>query len=87
MRNNDSRCEVNRLGKMGKKNCGFERIKGIASRYTLSCSREVSTELTGSREQVEALELNPVEKADQVPTMVHGSYYRLWRQIGMWGIL
>jgi len=31
--------------------------------------------------------LNPVEKADQVPTMVHGSYYRLWRQIGMWGIL
>lgn len=32
--------------------------------------------------QVEALELKPVDKASDVPTMVHGTYHRLWPVIG-----
>ena len=32
--------------------------------------------------QVEALELKPVERAEQVPVMVHGTYLRLWPAIG-----
>ncbi|GAA5828589.1 hypothetical protein JCM5353_004314 [Sporobolomyces roseus] len=40
----------------------------------------------GHSVKVEALELNPVEKAEQAPTMVHGSYYRLWRQIEKEGL-
>ncbi|GAA5999767.1 hypothetical protein JCM5350_007868 [Sporobolomyces pararoseus] len=40
----------------------------------------------GHSVNVEALELKPVEKADQVPTMVHGSYYRLWPQIEKEGL-
>ncbi|GAA5909928.1 tRNA 2'-phosphotransferase [Sporobolomyces salmoneus] len=35
---------------------------------------------------VEALELKRVETADQVPLMVHGSYYRLWPQIEKEGL-
>ncbi|GAA5854961.1 hypothetical protein JCM3766R1_005808 [Sporobolomyces carnicolor] len=40
----------------------------------------------GHSVKVEALELKPVEKADDVPTMVHGSYYRLWPQIEKEGL-
>ncbi|CEQ40236.1 SPOSA6832_01850, partial [Sporobolomyces salmonicolor] len=36
----------------------------------------------GHSVKVEALELKPVEKAEDVPLMVHGTYYRLWRVIG-----
>jgi hypothetical protein len=32
--------------------------------------------------QVEALELKPVEKAEDVPVMVHGTYAKLWPLIG-----
>ncbi|GAA5848480.1 hypothetical protein JCM9279_006578 [Rhodotorula babjevae] len=32
----------------------------------------------GHSVKVEALELKPVDKADDVPTMVHGTYHRLW---------
>jgi 2'-phosphotransferase len=28
--------------------------------------------------QVEALELKPVEKAEDAPVMVHGTSYKLW---------
>ncbi|GAA6018562.1 hypothetical protein JCM11491_006446 [Sporobolomyces phaffii] len=40
----------------------------------------------GHSVKVEALELKPVEKPNQVPTMVHGSYYRLWPQIEKEGL-
>ncbi|GAA5881880.1 hypothetical protein JCM16303_003447 [Sporobolomyces ruberrimus] len=40
----------------------------------------------GHTVKVEALELKPVEKADQVPTMVHGTYHRLWPQIEKEGL-
>lgn len=36
--------------------------------------------------QVEALELKPVERAEQVPVMVHGTYFRLWPAIGAFTI-
>ncbi|KWU46162.1 putative tRNA 2'-phosphotransferase [Rhodotorula sp. JG-1b] len=35
----------------------------------------------GHTVKVEALELKPVERAEQVPVMVHGTYYRLWPAI------
>ncbi|BGP55214.1 hypothetical protein JCM8202_003782 [Rhodotorula sphaerocarpa] len=40
----------------------------------------------GHSVKVEALELNPVEKAEQVPAMVHGTYYRLWPSIDKEGL-
>ncbi|POY71759.1 hypothetical protein BMF94_5120 [Rhodotorula taiwanensis] len=40
----------------------------------------------GHSVKVEALELKPVEKAEQVPIMVHGTYYRLWPAIETEGL-
>ncbi|GAA6007828.1 hypothetical protein JCM10207_004889 [Rhodosporidiobolus poonsookiae] len=36
--------------------------------------------------KVEALELKPVEKAEDVPVMVHGTYFRLWPAIEKEGL-
>ncbi|GAA5870646.1 hypothetical protein JCM3774_001713 [Rhodotorula dairenensis] len=35
----------------------------------------------GHSVKVEALELKPVERAEEVPVMVHGTYFRLWPAI------
>ncbi|GAA5849510.1 hypothetical protein JCM8547_000480 [Rhodosporidiobolus lusitaniae] len=40
----------------------------------------------GHSVQVEALELKPVEKAEDVPVMVHGTYTRLWPAIQKEGL-
>ncbi|GAA6053090.1 hypothetical protein JCM3770_000379 [Rhodotorula araucariae] len=40
----------------------------------------------GHSVKVEALELKPVEKAEDVPTMVHGTYNRLWPAIEKEGL-
>ncbi|GAA5825568.1 hypothetical protein JCM11251_000288 [Rhodosporidiobolus azoricus] len=40
----------------------------------------------GHSVKVEALELKPVEKAEDVPVMVHGTYFRLWPAIGKEGL-
>ncbi|GAA5945773.1 hypothetical protein JCM1841_001719 [Sporobolomyces salmonicolor] len=40
----------------------------------------------GHSVKVEALELKPVEKAEDVPLMVHGTYYRLWPVIEKEGL-
>ncbi|TNY20009.1 putative tRNA 2'-phosphotransferase [Rhodotorula diobovata] len=40
----------------------------------------------GHSVKVEALELKPVEKAEDVPTMVHGTYFRLWPAIEKEGL-
>ncbi|GAA6027521.1 hypothetical protein JCM8097_007903 [Rhodosporidiobolus ruineniae] len=40
----------------------------------------------GHSVKVEALELKPVEKAEEVPVVVHGSYFRLWPAIEKEGL-
>ncbi|GAA5966302.1 hypothetical protein JCM8115_004821 [Rhodotorula mucilaginosa] len=40
----------------------------------------------GHSVKVEALELKPVERAEQVPVMVHGTYFRLWPAIEKEGL-
>ncbi|GJN89066.1 hypothetical protein Rhopal_002040-T1 [Rhodotorula paludigena] len=40
----------------------------------------------GHSVKVESLELKPVKSAEEVPTMVHGTYYRLWPAIEKEGL-